>query len=65
MNTLDGILDTVSGDHSLLPLLGLLKSHGKLVMLGVPTKPLEISAFPLILGKRIYIWKVDVSDFNF
>ncbi|XP_004512559.1 probable mannitol dehydrogenase [Cicer arietinum] len=53
MNTLDGILDTVSGDHSLLPLLGLLKSHGKLVMLGVPTKPLEISAFPLILGRKL------------
>ncbi|KAI3993411.1 hypothetical protein MKX01_010154 [Papaver californicum] len=33
MGTLDGILDTVSVPHSLLPLPGLLKSDGKLIML--------------------------------
>ncbi|XP_047178956.1 probable mannitol dehydrogenase isoform X2 [Vigna umbellata] len=46
--TLDGIIDTVSGVHLLLPLIGLLKSHGKLVMLGAPEKPLELPIFPLL-----------------
>ncbi|WOH14702.1 hypothetical protein DCAR_0934224 [Daucus carota subsp. sativus] len=39
--TMDGILDTVSAVHPLLPLLELLKSHGKLVLVGVPATPLE------------------------
>ncbi|KAA8546672.1 hypothetical protein F0562_003097 [Nyssa sinensis] len=37
--TLDGILDTVSAPHPLLPLLGLIKNHGKLVLVGGPEKP--------------------------
>jgi cinnamyl-alcohol dehydrogenase len=51
MSTLDGIIDTVSADHSLSPLIGLLKSHGKLVMVGAPMKPVEVHASHLILGK--------------
>lgn len=51
MGTMDGIIDTVSANHPLVPLLGLLKSHGKLIMVGVPEKPLELPAFPLIMGK--------------
>ena len=53
MRTMDGIIDTVSGLHLLVPLIGLLKSHGKLVMVGAPEKPLELPALPLIFGKRI------------
>ncbi|AES95933.1 putative cinnamyl-alcohol dehydrogenase [Medicago truncatula] len=53
LGTLDGIIDTVSANHPVLPLLGLLKSHGKLVMVGVPDKPLEIPVFPLILGRKL------------
>ncbi|KAJ8443582.1 hypothetical protein Cgig2_019564 [Carnegiea gigantea] len=34
MGTMDGIIDTVSAVHPLVPLAGLLKSHGKLVMVG-------------------------------
>ncbi|XP_026391023.1 probable mannitol dehydrogenase isoform X2 [Papaver somniferum] len=52
MATLDGILDTVSGPHSLLPLLGLLKSDGKLIMLGLPDKPFEVPCFPLVFGRK-------------
>lgn len=48
--TLDGIIDTVSAAHPLLPLLSLIKTHGKLVMVGAPEKPLEIPAFALIGG---------------
>ncbi|KAJ4836193.1 8-hydroxygeraniol dehydrogenase [Turnera subulata] len=51
--TFDGIIDTVSADHSIVPLLGLLKSHGKLVMLGAPSKPLELPVFPLIFGRKV------------
>jgi cinnamyl-alcohol dehydrogenase len=53
MGTLDGIIDTVSADHPLLLLIGLLKSHGKLVMVGAPEKPLELPVFPLLAGTRI------------
>ncbi|KAJ1375666.1 Polyketide synthase, enoylreductase domain [Sesbania bispinosa] len=53
MGTLDGIIDTVSANHPLLPLLGLLKSHGKLVMVGAPDKPMELPVFPLLLGRKI------------
>ncbi|KAK7366892.1 hypothetical protein VNO80_08895 [Phaseolus coccineus] len=51
--TLDGIIDTVSAFHPLLPLIGLLKSHGKLVMVGAPEKPLELPVFPLLVGRKI------------
>ncbi|GLT44177.1 hypothetical protein SLA2020_180910 [Shorea laevis] len=51
--TLDGIIDTVSAQHPLLPLISLLKSHGKLVLVGAPEKPLELPVFPLILGRKL------------
>jgi len=50
MGTLDGIIDTVSAVHPMLPLFTLLKSHGKLVLIGAPEKPLELPVFPLIGG---------------
>ncbi|CAL5406006.1 unnamed protein product [Camellia sinensis] len=53
MGTMDGILDTVSAVHPLMPLLGLLKSHGKLIMLGAPNKPLDLPAFPLLMGRKL------------
>ncbi|PIM99114.1 Alcohol dehydrogenase, class V [Handroanthus impetiginosus] len=51
--TLDGIIDTVSATHPIVPLLSLLKPHGKLVLVGAPEKPLELPAFPLIQGRKI------------
>ncbi|XP_014509915.1 probable mannitol dehydrogenase [Vigna radiata var. radiata] len=51
--TLDGIIDTVSAVHPLLPLLDLLKSHAKLVIVGVPDKPLELPIFPLLARKGV------------
>ncbi|KAF7829543.1 putative cinnamyl alcohol dehydrogenase 6 [Senna tora] len=50
--SLDFILDTVSGEHSLLPILELLKVNGTLFIVGAPDKPLQLPAFPLIFGKR-------------
>ncbi|CAA2993705.1 8-hydroxygeraniol dehydrogenase-like [Olea europaea subsp. europaea] len=51
--TLDGIIDTVSADHPILPLLSLLKPHGKMVVVVVPNKPIELPAFPLITGRKL------------
>lgn len=50
MGTLDGIIDTVSAVHPVMPLLGLLKSQGKLIMVGAPNEPLQLHAFSLIMG---------------
>ncbi|CAA2997491.1 geraniol dehydrogenase [Olea europaea subsp. europaea] len=50
--TLDGILDTVSATHALSPLIGLLKPHGKMVLLGAPAQPLELPVFPLLTGRK-------------
>ncbi|KAI3435227.1 uncharacterized protein J3R85_006335 [Psidium guajava] len=53
LGTMDGIIDTVSAVHALLPLIGLLKTNGKLVMVGAPEKPLELLAFPLLMGRKM------------
>ncbi|KAJ0959442.1 putative mannitol dehydrogenase [Helianthus annuus] len=50
--TLDGIIDTVSGDHPMAPLLNALTPHGKLVLVGAPESPLEVAAFSLIMGRK-------------
>ncbi|KAI3457600.1 hypothetical protein Pfo_014263 [Paulownia fortunei] len=50
--TMDGILDTVSAHHPVQPLLNLLKPSGKLIILGVIPKPLELPVFPLLSGRK-------------
>ncbi|KAG8386468.1 hypothetical protein BUALT_Bualt03G0151800 [Buddleja alternifolia] len=52
-NTMDGILDTVSAHHPIQPLLNLLKSNGKLIILGVIPKPLELHVFPLLSARKM------------
>ncbi|CAA0831079.1 Probable cinnamyl alcohol dehydrogenase 6 [Striga hermonthica] len=51
--TLDGIIDTVSAPHAIPPLLSLLKPDGKLVVVGLPDKPLEVPPFPLVMGRKV------------
>ncbi|KAK6923247.1 Alcohol dehydrogenase, N-terminal [Dillenia turbinata] len=53
MGTMDGIIDTVSAFHPLQPLLGLVKTNGKLVMVGAPDKPLELPVFSIIMGRKM------------
>ncbi|MEO5897049.1 MAG: NAD(P)-dependent alcohol dehydrogenase [Vicinamibacterales bacterium] len=48
----DFILDTVSADHDLNAYLNLLGLGGSVVMVGAPPKPLAVSAFSLIGGRR-------------
>ncbi|KAJ1698060.1 hypothetical protein LUZ63_006572 [Rhynchospora breviuscula] len=51
--SMDGIIDTVSASHSVPPLLALLKPNGKMIMVGLPEKPMEIPAFSLVLGAKM------------
>lgn len=53
MSTMDGIIDTVSADHPIVSLLILLKTHGKLIVVGVPEKPLEVPIFTLLGGRKM------------
>lgn len=48
--TLDFILDTVSAQHCIGPILELLKVNGTLSIVGAPDKPIQLPSFPLIFG---------------
>lgn len=52
VGTLDGIIDTISAVHALMPLIGLLKIDGKLVLLGSP-KVLELPVMPMLGGRKL------------
>ncbi|KAK3020119.1 hypothetical protein RJ639_005257 [Escallonia herrerae] len=52
LGTMDGIIDTVSADHPMPPLIDLLKCHATLVLVGAPNKPLEIELVPLLMGRK-------------
>jgi uncharacterized zinc-type alcohol dehydrogenase-like protein len=51
-SSFDFIIDTVSAQHDYNQYLALLKTSGVMVILGAPPQPSEVSAFPLILGRR-------------
>ncbi|KAI4330201.1 hypothetical protein MLD38_028503 [Melastoma candidum] len=53
MGTMDGIIDRVSATHSIVPLLALDKTNGKVVLVGLPEKLLELPAFPVIMGRKL------------
>jgi uncharacterized zinc-type alcohol dehydrogenase-like protein len=48
----DFILDTISAVHDLNIYLQLLRRDGDLTLVGIPEKPLPVSAFSLISGRR-------------
>ncbi|KAL4583116.1 hypothetical protein LXL04_002285 [Taraxacum kok-saghyz] len=48
LSSLDGIIDTVSANHPIAPLLSVLKPPGKLVLVGAPEKSPELIPFSLI-----------------
>jgi len=50
--TFDFILDTVSAEHDIDAYLNLLAVEGNLTLVGAPPKPLPVSAFTLIGGRR-------------
>nr|CAB3498684.1 unnamed protein product [Digitaria exilis] len=52
--TLDGIIDTVSAGHPIVPLLELLRPLGTMVVVGAPSEPLQLPAYAIIQGgKRV------------
>ncbi|KGP63218.1 hydroxyacid dehydrogenase [Legionella norrlandica] len=53
-NQYDFILDTVSAKHDISQYLDLLKVDGQLTQVGLPSEPLEISMFPMII-KRLSV----------
>ena len=48
----DFILDAVSAEHDLNAYINLLSLDGNLTLVGAPAKPLGVSAFSLIMGRR-------------
>jgi uncharacterized zinc-type alcohol dehydrogenase-like protein len=48
----DFILDAVSADHDINVYLSMLRRDGHVVMVGAPEKPLAVSVFSLIMGRR-------------
>ena len=48
----DFILDAVSADHNINAYINLLGLDGNLTLVGAPAKPLGVSAFGLIMGRR-------------
>jgi uncharacterized zinc-type alcohol dehydrogenase-like protein len=48
----DFILDTIAADHDINAYINLLRRDGNLTLVGAPAKPLNVSAFSLIMGRR-------------
>lgn len=48
----DFILDAVSADHDINAYINLLVRDGNLTLIGAPEKPLNVSAFGLLFGRR-------------
>ena len=50
----DFILDAVAADHDINAFINLLRRDGNLTMVGAPEKPLAVSIFGLIMGRRSF-----------
>jgi uncharacterized zinc-type alcohol dehydrogenase-like protein len=50
--TFDFILDTVSADHDINAYLRMLGLDGEITLVGAPEKPLAVSAFALLFGRK-------------
>jgi len=48
----DFILDTIAADHDINAYLNMLGRDGNLTLVGAPEKPLAVSAFALLFGRR-------------
>ncbi|HVJ46716.1 MAG TPA: NAD(P)-dependent alcohol dehydrogenase, partial [Luteolibacter sp.] len=53
VGSFDFIIDCVSADHDINIYLNLLKLDGTLTLVGAPEKPLPVSSFNLIFGRKI------------
>jgi alcohol dehydrogenase (NADP+) len=48
----DFILDAISADHDINAYINLLSRDGNITLVGAPAKPLDVSAFALLMGRR-------------
>jgi len=46
------ILDTLSAAHDYNTYVGMLKTHGVLALVGLPPKPIDVPAMPLVFGEK-------------
>ncbi len=51
-NSFDFILDTVSAQHDMNALASMLKRDGTLLLVGVPSEPLSVHSFSIIIKRR-------------
>ncbi len=51
----DQILDTISADHDIKAYLSLLNVNGKLILVGAPSKPVQIGAFDFIVRRKSWV----------
>jgi uncharacterized zinc-type alcohol dehydrogenase-like protein len=51
-NSFDFILDAVSAEHDLNAYIRLLRRDGRITLVGAPEKPMPVSAFGLLFGRR-------------
>lgn len=54
----------MSANHPILPFLNVLKPDGKLVLVGMPEKPHELPAYPLIMGKAFTTIYSSICDLH-
>ena len=52
VGSFDFILDAVAANHDINAYIGLLRRDGNITLVGAPEKPLPVSAFNLIMGRR-------------
>jgi uncharacterized zinc-type alcohol dehydrogenase-like protein len=52
LGSFDFILDAVSANHDIGAYINLLRRDGNITLVGAPEKPLSVSAFGLIMGRR-------------
>lgn len=52
VGTFDFILNTISADHDVNQYLNMLKIDGEMTMVGAPEKPLSVSSFALLFGRK-------------
>ncbi len=50
--TFDFILDTISADHDINAFINMLGHGGNITLVGAPEKPLAVSAFALLFGRK-------------
>lgn len=52
-HSFDFILDTVSANHDINPYIGILRTNGVYINVGLPSKPWEISSFSVVVGNKV------------